>query len=222
MHQREESGLFSYVGGLSERKPRPAPKQAPGATRNTATKARNLPPCKPLIQKYLRFCPLEVSQNTEKTLAHLKKYFIFAPFQPILSRFALFEVLPESRAAPMLPVLHYQAGCKRGNPQGTRERERAGTRSPQAHKKGVPPHRQGAGSRSPPQFFAPKNQQKVAWGRFEKIFGKIFRGNVSGERKTPRVVSTEGGCLTNENREISNLGNANNQKHKNINHQGQR
>ena len=41
-------------------------------------------------------------------------------------------------------------------------------------------------------------------GRFEKIFGKIFRGNVSGERKTPRVISTEGGSK-NENREISNL-----------------
>ena len=26
-----------------------------------------------------------------------------------------------------------------------------------------------------------------------------------GQRKTPCVVSTEGGCLTNENREISNL-----------------
>ena len=26
-----------------------------------------------------------------------------------------------------------------------------------------------------------------------------------GQRKTPRVISTGGGCLTNENREISNL-----------------
>ena len=98
--------------------------------------------------------------------------------------------------------------------EGTKERQR------QAHEptKGVPPHRQGAGSLSPHHKFAPKNQQKVALGRFEKIFGKIFRGNVSGERKTPRVISTEG-VLTNENREISNLGDAitkNAQKHYSI------
>ena len=76
-------------------------------------------------------------------------------------------------------------------------------------KKGTPPLLQGAGSPSPHHKFAPKNQQKVAWGGFEKIFGKIFRGNVSGERKTPRVISTEGGCLVNltnhGKRRISNL-----------------
>ena len=98
--------------------------------------------------------------------------------------------------------------------EGTREREGKEAER-QAHKptkKGVsPPLSQGAGSPSPHHKFAPKNQQKVALGRFEKIFGKIFRGNVSGERKTPCVVSTEG-VLTNENREISNLGNASNQK----------
>ena len=101
--------------------------------------------------------------------------------------------------------------------EGTRERKTI-ERQRQAHKptkKGYPPHRQGAGSLSPHHKFAPKNQQKVALGRFEKIFGKIFRGNVSGERKTPCVISTEG-VLTNENREISNLGDAitkNAQKH---------
>ena len=107
--------------------------------------------------------------------------------------------------------------------EGTKERERKEAER-QAHKptspqrKGYPPHRQGAGSLSPHHKFAPKNQQKVALGRFEKIFGKIFRGNVSGERKTPRVISTEG-VLTNENREISNLGDAitkNAQKHYSI------
>ena len=86
--------------------------------------------------------------------------------------------------------------------RGTRERQR---QAQKPTKRGTPPHRQGAGSLSPHHKFAPKNQQKVALGRFEKIFGKIFRGNVSGERKTPCVISTEGGCLTNENREISNL-----------------
>ena len=122
-------------------------------------------------------------------------------------------------AAPMMPE------CSRccqpignGSPQGQRERnkekrggererereaERGKPTSPQ--RKGHPPLSQRAGLLSPHHKFAPKNQQKVALGRFEKIFGKIFRGNVSGERKTPCVISTEGGCLTNENREISNL-----------------
>ena len=99
--------------------------------------------------------------------------------------------------------------AKEPEQQGKEEKRKEAKQSQrQAHKptkRGYPPLLQGAGSRSPHHKFAPKNQQKVALGRFEKIFGKIFRGNVSGERKTPCVVSTEGGCLTNENREISNL-----------------
>ena len=69
--------------------------------------------------------------------------------------------------------------------QGTRERgkekRKKGSDKPTSpQRKGHPPLLQGAGSRSPHHKFAPKNQQKVAWGGFEKIFGKIFRGNVSG------------------------------------------
>ena len=106
-----------------------------------------------------------------------------------------------------------------GSPQGKRERgkgnatsERAGaTRergkeerseaepatSPQAHKKRVPPpycKEQTAAS------LITNSRQKISkkspWGGFEKIFGKIFRGNVSGERKTPCVISTEGGIVS--------------------------
>ena len=129
-------------------------------------------------------------------------------------------MVPE--CSPMLPANRERKPTRK---EGTRERETK-ERQRQAHKptkKGYPPHRQGAGSLSPHHKFAPKNQQKVALGSFEKIFGKIFRGNVSGERKTPCVVST-GGVLTNENREISNLGNANNQNRTKalLNNQGQR
>lgn len=77
-----------------------------------------------------------------------------------------------------------------------KERRSEGATSPQAHKeRDTPPIGQRAGSPSPHHKFAPKNQQKVAWGSYEKIFGKIFRWNVSGERKTPRVISTEGGMI---------------------------
>ena len=113
--------------------------------------------------------------------------------------------------------------------QGTRSRKRKSRSKPTSpQRKGHPPHRQGAGSPSPHHKFAPKNQQKVAWGRFEKIFGKIFRGNVSGERKTPRVVSTEGGCLVNLTNHgkcrISNLAMQVNQKRTKalLNHRMQR
>ena len=84
------------------------------------------------------------------------------------------------------------AGATRDKGQ-ERERERAGATQQPNKERDTPPLLQWAGSPSPHHKFAPKNQQKVAWGRFEKIFGKIFRGNVSGERKTPRVISTEGG-----------------------------
>ena len=105
-----------------------------------------------------------------------------------------------------LPMLLANRERKPTRKEGTQRKKGSDKpTSPQAHKeRGTPPHRRGAGSLSPHHKFAPKNQQKVALGRFEKIFGKIFRGNVSGERKTPCVVSTEG-VLTNENREISNL-----------------
>ena len=92
------------------------------------------------------------------------------------------------------------------NNKGTKEREQTRpATSPQAHKKGVPPPYCNGQAATP---LITNSRQKISkkspWGSFEKIFGKIFRGNVSGERKTPCVVSTEG-VLTNENREISNL-----------------
>ena len=126
-----------------------------------------------------------------------------------LSRCSHSPELPQwVQVLPMLPANQERKPTRKENATSERagaieERKKEGA-SPQAHKKRVPPLLQGAGSRSPHHKFAPKNQQKVAWGSFEKIFGKIFRGNVSGERKTPCVVSTEG-VLTNENREISNL-----------------
>ena len=73
-------------------------------------------------------------------------------------------------------------------------RQRSGaTTSPQAHKeRDTPPYCKEQAVIPPHHKFAPKNQQKVALGSFEKIFGKIFRGNVSGERKTPCVSQRKG------------------------------
>ena len=131
-----------------------------------------------------------------------------------------------------------------GSPQGKRERgkgkatsERAGASeerkkegkkrsdnkptSPQ--KGGTPPYCKEQAALPLITNSRQKISKKSPWGRFEKIFGKIFRWNVSGVRKTPCVISTEG-VLTNENREISNLGNANNQKRTKalLNNRGQR
>ena len=93
---------------------------------------------------------------------------------------------------PMLPANRERKPTRERGNEGRQRSVAEPATSPQAHKKGYPPLLQRAGSPSPHHKFAPKNQQKVALGRFEKIFGKIFRGNVSGERKTPCVVSTEG------------------------------
>ena len=92
------------------------------------------------------------------------------------------------------------ADQERNKGRGKEERKKGGTkeRRRQAHKptkRGYPTLRQVKTSCFPHHKFAPKNQQKVALGCFEKIFGKIFRGNVSGERKTPCVISTEGGIV---------------------------
>ena len=71
-----------------------------------------------------------------------------------------------------------RSGATREAKKGKAERSSDQPTSPQ--KRGTPPLRQVKTSCFPPQKFAPKNQQKVAWGGFEKIFGKIFRENVSG------------------------------------------
>ena len=91
------------------------------------------------------------------------------------------------------------AGATRERKDNRTSQQERESRSNQAsqQRKGHPPHRQGAGSPSPHHKFAPKNQQKVAWGSFEKIFGKIFRGNVSGEEK-PLALSQRKGVLFNK------------------------
>ena len=68
----------------------------------------------------------------------------------------------------------------------------------QAHKptKGVPPpYCKGQAAVPLITNSRQKISKKSPWGSYEKIFGKIFRGNVSGERKTPRVISTGGGLF---------------------------
>ena len=146
-------------------------------------------------------------------------------------------------------MLHYQAGCREAHnpttPQGRKERgnrppparqahkerekegkrnERKAATSPQAHKptkKGYPPHRQGAGIPSPHHKFAPKNQQKVAWGDLKKFSEKFFVGMFRGKKNPLRYLNGRGRQQM-KNCGLSNLSNASNQKHKNINHQGQR
>ena len=217
-----------------------SPKKAPTSSQTSpkshgGTQPRKptiCPPCKPSIQKYLRFCPVEVSQNPEETPKHPKEIFIFAPFQPISAPFDLFGVLPIVQSRPMLPgapsaalssrEAHKDRGRKKGTRErGTRERgkpsttdqhhpptrqqgtkERACTSgatrehgkkrqgkgaereraeaSPQAHKKGYPPHRQGERSCFPHHKFAPKNQQKVAWVVLKKFSEKFFVGMFRG------------------------------------------
>ena len=78
-----------------------------------------------------------------------------------------------------------------------RGRERKEKEPRQAHKptkKGYPPLLQGAGSRSPPQFFAPKNQQKVAWVVMKKFSEKFFVGMFRGKEK-PLALSQRKGVL---------------------------
>lgn len=87
-----------------------------------------------------------------------------------------------------------RAGATRERGKGKRAERKKGGDKPTSPQKGVPPHSQLARRCSPPQFFAPKNQQKVAWVALKKFSEKFFVGMFRGQRKTPCVISTEGGC----------------------------
>ena len=105
-----------------------------------------------------------------------------------------------------------------GSPQGKRERNKrkkgkAKKRgdnkptSPQAHKERdtPPPIARGRQPFPSSQIRAKKSAKSRLGVVLKKFSEKFFVGMFRGERKTPCVISTEGGCLTNENREISNL-----------------
>ena len=120
LHQRAGSGLFSYVGGLRGRKPSSTPQRAPNKPqeppRNAASEAHNLPPFAPQIQKYLKFCPVEVSQNPDKTPKHSKEILIFAPFQPLLPSFGAISVLRSCRSCADAISLSGPRGRKERQP----------------------------------------------------------------------------------------------------------
>lgn len=111
-------------------------------------------------------------------------------------------VLPDGSAAPIAALSSrmqerepttQQAHKDRGTrDKGTRkEREERAEASPQ--KKGIPPpHMARSRQPFPSSQIRVKKSAKSRLGGYEKIFGKIFRWNVSGKRKTPRVISTEG------------------------------
>ena len=88
-------------------------------------------------------------------------------------------------------------GSQSGTQRGKREREK-GNEKPTSPQKGYPPHRHGAGSRSPPQFFAPKNQQKVTWVDLKKFSEKFFGGMFRGKENPSRYLNGRGDdCLIN-------------------------
>ena len=66
-----------------------SPQTSPKSLRGTQPRKPTIcPPFAPCFQMFFYFCPVEVSQNPEKTQSHPKEFFIFAPFQPILVPFA--------------------------------------------------------------------------------------------------------------------------------------
>ena len=128
------------------------PRTAPNSHRGTQPRKPTIcPPFATQFQKYLSFCPVEVSENPEETPKHPKEFLIFVPFQPILPSFGAIEVLRSCRScADAISQSGTEAHKERGNAtrkragaaciagakKGTKERRR------QAHKptkKGVPP-----------------------------------------------------------------------------------
>ena len=113
----------------------------------------------------------------------------------------------------VLPMLPANRERKPTRKEGTREWERGKEErseaepatSPQAHKRGTPPYCNGQAAVPLITNSRQKISKKSPWVDLKKFSEKFFVGMFRGQRKTPCVVSTEGGCLTNENREISNL-----------------
>ena len=189
--------LVDYLSGSPDQLPN-KPQEPP---RNTATEAHNLPTLCPLFSNVSLLLPYYGIAKHRENTTPLQIILNFCPFSAYFEPFC-----PKGQATTdhhhktsqqgrIGEALHQSSHTRLGATR-ERERERGGMRSPQAHKKRAPPPIGRAQTTPPPHHkFAPKNQQKSRLGCFEKIFGKIFRGNVSGERKTPRVISTEGGSL---------------------------
>ena len=95
----------------------PALPKVPETSPPRATEERSpiCPPFQPLIQKYISFCPVEVSQIPEETQSHSKEFFIFAPFQPILPSFGAIEVLRSCRSCA--------DAISQSGPRGGKERQ---------------------------------------------------------------------------------------------------
>ena len=101
---------------------------------------------------------------------------------------------------------------RKASQQGNEGNERKAATSPQAHKeRDTPPYCKGQAALPLITNSRQKISKKSLGGALKKFSEKFFVGMFRG-KKNPSRFSTEGGCLTNENREISNLGNANNQK----------
>ena len=73
LHQRAGSGLFSYPGGLSERKPKGSPEQLPRATEGRGRGALQILPFCLSNSKILLLLPCSVSEIPEETPSHPKK-----------------------------------------------------------------------------------------------------------------------------------------------------
>lgn len=129
LHGDSQKRLFCYDGGLPERKPHTSPDQLPRKPqeppRNAATKAHYLPTFCPLFSNVSLLSPFLVSENTEETPTHPKEFLIFAPFQPILSRFAPVVRSSGSPAALIRPDTPEVARVLPDSPemQGTEERQ---------------------------------------------------------------------------------------------------
>ena len=89
-----------------------------------------------------------MSENPEETPTHLKEFFIFAPFQPFLSRFDLLGVLPIVQSRPMLPGAPSAALSSREahKDRRTREQGNKGTREAQHHRPAPPTDKDGSQS----------------------------------------------------------------------------
>ena len=205
-------------------KPQPNPQQAPRATRNTAPKRPQFAHlASPNLKILFTFAPFGLRKSRENTQP-LKRNLNFCPFSAYFSPFCpCCQVLRQSscphslrssRSAPIVrsrpdgfspsgTEAHKDRGTKR---KGAKRNERKAATSPQAHKKGVPPsYWQSTDAFSLITNSRQKISKKSLGVDLKKFSEKFFGGMFRGKEKPLALSQRKGACLTNENREISNL-----------------
>ena len=203
--------LVEYESGSPQTLPKSL-KQATTTTEERSHGSPNLPTFCPLFPNVSLLLPCSgIAKHRENTNAP-QRNLNFCPFSAPFTLIWGYLGAPDSQELPrwvqVRPMLlanqagatrergkgkERQAPTRQANKERNERKSRSNPASPQAHKKRVPPpYCRGQAAVPLHKNSRQKISKKVALGSFEKIFGKIFRWNVSVERKPLAFLNGRG------------------------------